>query len=205
MTRKFSYPSLIHNNGNLMCAVDVETTGTDWRQHDIWQICVLPLDSQLKPYTQIMPFYTELQPRRPETAEANAIKRDQLAKACLKGLDYFVAADLFDEWFQKLNLPFNKRIMVLAQNWVFDRSFLIDWLGLKAFDLYFDARYRDTMSTALYLNDWADFHAEQVPYPKVNLRYLASQLRIEYTNPHDAMEDCRVTAEVYRQMILHHR
>lgn len=200
--RKLPYSTLLNLNGNLLCAVDVETTGDDPEAYEIWQIAVLPLDSQLRPQSSILPFYTELRPENPDMYQSAAVSRERLALAAQRGLDRYFAADLFNEWFERLKLPLGKRISVLAQNWVYDRGFILNWLGPAAVDRYFDARYRDTMSAALFCNDRADFTADQIQYPKVNLRYLAKTLRVENPNPHDALNDCVVTAEVYRRMVL---
>ena len=45
--------SLVHLNGDLLCAVDCETTGLNCKEHDIIQVCVLPLDSQIQPLKEI--------------------------------------------------------------------------------------------------------------------------------------------------------
>ncbi len=201
---------MLHLNGNLMCAVDTETTGDRPGFHDLIQVCILPLGWDLKPIFKtkegrsLTPFYCELKPRRLEnyTNEPKLnVKREVLSKICLDGLDPDSAADLFMEWYEKLNLAVNKRISPLAQNWPFDREFLMDWMGRAQFGHIFDARYRDTMSAALFENDKADFRNLHYPYPKVNLAYLASQLKVEHQRAHDALQDCVVTAEVYRRML----
>lgn len=197
--------AMTHLNDNILCVVDTETTGDKVGFHDLVEVCVLPLDSELKVYKGVIPFYVELKPRRPENCHPDVadieIHRSRLCHAQIHGLDPDAAADLFDEWYMKLGLKVNKRISPLAQNWPFDRGFLIDWLGLLSFNRYFDARYRDTMVAALFENDKADFHAESYPYPKVNLKYLASCLKVETIRMHDALQDCLVTAEVYRRML----
>lgn len=196
--------SMIHLNGNLLAVVDTETTGTMAGFHDLIQVCVLLLDSELKPLRGRVPFYADLKPRRPHNCAPEVVDKNRAAicKASIDGLDPDRAADLFDEWFCKLGLGEYKRISPLAQNWPFDRAFLIDWLGQAAFERYFDARYRDTMVAALFENDTADFRVEPCPYAKVNLQYLASQLKVPTDRAHEALADCMTTAEVYRQMIL---
>ncbi len=195
---------MIHLNNNLLCVVDVETTGTRVGFHDLIQVCVLPLDSELKPWKGVVPFYMDIKPRRPEncTPELVPLHREKLCRAQISGMDADRAADLFAEWYQKLKLLPNKRISPLAQNWPFDRGFMIDWLGPTGFEEYFDARYRDTMVAALFDNDVADFRAELCPYPKVNLQYLATTLGVLTDRSHDAIQDCLTTAEVYRRLIL---
>ena len=75
------------------------------------------------------------------------------------------------------------------------------WLGPDEYNEFFDYHYRDTMVAALFLNDRAGMHVDKIPYPKVNLRYLASQEKIPYDRKHDALADCMVTAQVYKRMV----
>ena len=198
------HSTMQHLNGNLLCAIDVETTGTLPGYHDLIQVAILPLDAQIKPLKSAMPFYMELMPKRPENIQegANKVHRIVLAELMQRAICPWKAADYFEEWFEKLRLPFGKRISPLAQNWPFDRGFMIDWLGEKSFADFIDSRYRDTMTAALFENDRADFKNEKVPYPKVNLTYICSQLGVVNERAHDALQDCIATAESYRRMIL---
>lgn len=199
------FSAMIHNNGHLLCSIDLETTGLDFSKHDIVSIAIVPLNSQLfvLKHKRIKPFVMTLQPRRPENIDYVGIpySRAKLAEMINTGIDSWRASDYFGEWFSKLELAPRKRIMPLGINWTFDRSFLIEWLGRLEFEHIFDGRYRDLMCTALFCNDVADMAVEQTPYPKVNLRYLASTLKVEHYNQHDALSDAVVTAECYRRMI----
>lgn len=195
--------SMIHLNGNILCVIDCETTGCIPGHHDMWQICILPLNEKLEPENGILPFYHDLIVKRPENIDLPALKnRAEFINAQTNGLDADFSATLFDEWFDRLKLGFRKRIVPLAQNWVFDRGFIIDWLGNVAFNQQFDACYRDLIPTTLYLNDVADFEIEQTPFPKVNLAYLCSQLKIEHLKAHNALADCVATAKIYKRLVL---
>jgi DNA polymerase III epsilon subunit-like protein len=207
-----------HLNGNILCVVDVETTGPTPRYHDIIEVCVMPLDKFLKPSNGVMPFNMNLVPMRkdnidfealriqrkymdPETKDKICWKKDRIVDLTLKGCEPSRAADLFVEWWDKLKLPPFKRIMPIAHNWVFDREFIIDWLGYTTFDMCFDPRYRDTMAMSLYDNDIAGWHGVDFPFPKNNLAYLCSQLKIKRHASHTALDDCVATAEVYSAMV----
>ena len=212
----------MHLNDNILCVVDTETTGLRAGFHDIIQVCILPLDSNLVPLKEhkgksILPFYMEIKPKRPESIgewkgsefkitdnSAMRVNKLDIFRIMQTAIDPDRAADLLDAWFEKFNFPYGKKISVLAQNWPFDREFLIDWLGHESFGQYFDRRYRDASVAALFCNDQADLHNERCPFPKVNLEYLASTLKVDHRNAHDAMNDCLVTAEVYRRMLKHH-
>lgn len=195
--------SLIHLNGNLLCAIDLETTGFNPKIHDIWQIAILPLDSDIRPLKMegLSPFYIDIKPDRPQNADPEAISKDKLEKVLKDGLDSELAQMLLEKWFNKLQLAINKKICPLACNWPFDRSFLIEWLGLLNFEAFFHPWYRDVLAASLYSNDRADVNAEPVPYAKSSLAYLCSTLKVENISPHDALSDCVATAEVYRLML----
>jgi len=198
------HSSMQHLNGNLLCAVDVETTGLIAGTHDIVQIAILPLDAHIKPLQTVMPFYINMKPKRLENVDkmASKIHRINMAKLIIEGFDAFKAADMLDEWFERLRLPVGKKIVPLAHNWVFDRSFIIEWLGPLSFEHLFDWRYRDSMVAASFVNDRCDHHNERYAYPKLSLSYCCTQLRVNNINPHDALSDCAATAEVYRRQLL---
>jgi DNA polymerase III epsilon subunit-like protein len=197
--------NLIHLNGNIMCAVDVETTGLDVQQHDIVEICVLPLNANLDPIQTKFPFDMLLQPGRPQNIDPRATRthKHKLVELMTSGIEQFKAADLFDEWFEKLDLPFGKKIVPLAHNWPFDHGFIQAWLGIEHFNHYFSPLYRDTMAAAQYFNDRATFHANEIPFNKVTLSYLASQLYVPHEHSHNALNDCLTTAAVYKKLMFH--
>lgn len=199
---------MTHLNNNLMCVIDCETTGDVPGFHDIYQVCILPLNAELRPYKDMPPFYCDMKLKRPENIDPAVYKkayhRQRICDSEISGLDAYRAADLFDEWFQKLALNYNKQIVPLAQNWPFDRGFIIDWLGNESFKQYFSALYRDTMVASLFVNDHADFMNEAIPFAKNNLKWLAQVFTIPHERAHDALQDCLVTAEVYRHMCKMH-
>ncbi|KKM51700.1 hypothetical protein LCGC14_1555270, partial [marine sediment metagenome] len=170
----------------------------------MWQIAILPLDANIKPYKGIIPFYMDMQIKRPENINDEAIKLAKVDWAIRqqRAVDPWTAGDMFDEWFQSLGLPMYKRLVPLAQNWPFDREFIIDWLGRETFSQLFSVHYRDTMAAALFRNDCADFKNEKIPIPKVNLNYLGTVFGVKNYKAHDALQDCIVTAEIYRRIIL---
>lgn len=203
MARRSPHSSMIHLNGNLLCAVDVETTGVDPLKHDIWQVAILPLDTNIKPLKGVMPFYMDMKLKNPDNVDYKALSigKANLADLQLRAIDPWKAVDLFIEWFERLKLPERKKIAPLASNWLFDRDFLIEWIGRSSFDHYFHFHYRDTQASALYMNDRADQHIDRVPHPKVGLSYLSSLYKVKNLKAHDALQDCITTAEVYRLML----
>lgn len=198
---------MIHLNGNLLCAIDVETTGLDPKLHDIIQIAILPLGPTLEPHESIMPFDLKIKPSRLETVDMKAmsVSRTSLADICINGMESELALQLYDDWVASLNLGRNHRISPLAHNWVFDQAFIREWLGDDNYAHTIDGRYRDTMACALFLNDFCDFNVEQVEYTRVGLSVLAKKLHLDVDNAHthNALYDCILTAQVYKQMLRH--
>lgn len=195
-------------NGSQMCAIDCETTGLEAGWHEIIQISILPLTSALEPRQDVLPFSVYMKPDNPERVEPEAMKvnKKNLAEVMLKGFDSGKTHDLLLEWVEKLGLPYNKygnrkKIIPLGHNYQFDRAFIVDWLGPATYENVFEWQFRDTMRTALYLNDRACSHGERIPYPKVDLQYLASCLKVETTGSHDALSDCLTTAKVYKKLV----
>jgi len=201
--------SMVHWNGNQLCVVDIETTGLDPFWHELIQICILPLDSNIQPRKDVLPFYIEVMPEFPERRdpEAMSVSNLNLATIMARGHDKEKAKDLLTLWMDKLGLPLNKggirrcQIIPIGHNYAFDRAFIINWLGYSLYNEYFHGCYRDTMVIASYLNDKAGTHAEKVPYSKVKLSWLANLMDLPIERAHDALSDCVTTAALYRKFV----
>ena len=198
--------SLSHLNGNIMCAVDVETTGRMAGYHDIIQIAVQPLDSMLEPLEGVRPFYTNIAPEYPERAEhaAQAVHGLNLHTLKETSLDQWKIADLFDEWFQNLKLPFRKSIVPLAHNWAFEAGFLKAWLGIECMNEFFHPHPRDSMLLAISLNDMAVMRGDKPIYPSVGLGQMCKQLGIDIIQAHDALSDALAEAKLYQALLRIH-
>jgi DNA polymerase III alpha subunit (gram-positive type) len=192
--------TIIHNNGHLLCAIDIETTGLNPKKDDVIEIAVLPLDSFCMPSKQVLPFQLLIKPRREHNPD-NIKYKSHFVKCCKDGIDSWRVVDLFREWFEKLQLGTYKKIMPLAHNWPFDREFLIEWMGKEEFESIFHPYYRDTMAMALFQNDLYDLETEPCPFPKINLSYLCNILKVENIKAHEALSDCMATAECYRKLL----
>lgn len=204
--------SMIHWNHHQLCVIDTETTGLDPYFHELIQICILPVDSNIQPLKVdgkgVTPFYINIRPEHPERIDPQAMKVNQLTFTDLArtGKDRLAAIDMLEHWInEKLNLGATKygtpkKIMPLGQNYAFDKAFIQRWLSPALYDEYFHYHYRDTMIAANFLNDHAAFHAEKVPFSKCNLTWLAKELKVPYDRAHDALQDCLATAEVYRRL-----
>jgi len=196
-------------NGNHMVAIDIETGGLDPTWNEILSICMLPLDSNCDVRRDVLPFNILMKPTHPTRIEPAAIKINKLKLEQIEktGFDQIQALELFEKWFEKLNIKYDKygkrhKIIPLGHNYAgFDKPFITKWMGHETYNQYFHYHDRDTMHTAAYLNDRAGMHVEKIPFPKLSLRYVASQLKITSDNFHNALEDCKVTAAVYKKFI----
>ena len=102
--------SMQHWNGDQMCVMDTETTGLDPNWHEMIQIALLPLDSNLNVRKDVLPFYIELIPEHPERAdpEAMSVNKQKFTDIAIRGHDREAAKDLLVEWIKKLGLPCTK-------------------------------------------------------------------------------------------------
>jgi DNA polymerase III epsilon subunit-like protein len=198
------YSTMPHLQGHLLCAIDFETTGARPGYHEPIQIAVVPLNSDLRPAEGIRPFYTNIRPLFPERAEpaATRVHKLDLNYLCQHALEPDRVADLFREWFENLDMPFQKVIVPLAHNWAFEYGFLGAWLGIEGRDKIFHAHARDAMTIALGKNDTAFFRGETPPFDSyVSLTHLCRHFGIVNPRPHDALCDCLAEAEVYRHLL----
>lgn len=202
-------PCMIHWNGNQLCAIDTETTGFDCSYHEMCQLAIIPLDSNIKPRTDVLPFHVHLKLDYPERADPDAMRINKTTAAWLQinGFERMKVIDMLEEWVEKLELGHTiggrqKQIIPLGQNFSFDIGFMKAWLGDQQYRDTFHYHYRDTMHTAAFLNDRAGMHSEKVPFSKIKLTYLAAQLDVEHDSAHDALQDARITAEVYRKLLM---
>jgi len=199
------YTGMNHLDGNILAAIDFETTGRRPGYHEVIQVAILPLDQHLQPHTEIPSFYLNIRPNHPERCEKGAglvhgIDMDLLQ---LHAPGQARAIDMLCDWFRDIDLPQNRLVIPLAHNWAFESSFLKGWLGPSLVDQIFHSHGRDSMGLAASLNDRAFFIGEPIPFPKLSLVMLCRQLGILYENAHDAMADCRATAELYKRLLTY--
>jgi DNA polymerase III epsilon subunit-like protein len=199
-----TYSSLVTCNGNLLASIDLETTGTQPGYHEIVQIAIVPLNSDIRPIAELPVFYTNIRPRHPkraspEAAAKNGISIDDLM---LHAPEPEKVEDMLVEWFERLELPFQKVLVPLAHNWAFESSFLKAWLGVTMVDKLFHSHARDGMLLAVSLNDMAAFRGEPAPFNRVGLNWICTKLGITNKNAHDALSDAYAGAEVYRAMVM---
>ena len=196
------YSAFPHLNGNLLAAIDFETTGTVPGYHEPVQIAVLPLNSDLRPLEGVRPFYSMMQPQHPERADEAAMRVHGLTLAELADAPHpDRVADYLIEWFGRLDMPIERNLVPLAANGIFEAGFLLAWLGEPLKHRLFSPLIRDVMITALAINDRAFFAAEKCPFNRVGLASLCTHFGVVNQKPHDALSDCLAEAEVYRCLL----
>lgn len=193
----------VHLRGNILAAVDLETTGIDPTRAEIVQIAIVPLTDNLRPDPSRRAFYTNLAPERPDLADATstAIHRLDLAELAATAPSQYRGQELLCEWFYKLDLPRGRKLVPLAHNFVFENSFLRAWLGVSLMDELFHYHPRDSMLCALTLNDKAVWAGKKPPFESVSLTSMCRQLGVVNTKPHDALADALAEAGVYRILL----
>ena len=198
-----TYSGLVNLNGNMMASIDYETTGKRPGYHEIIQIGIVPLNSDLRPNRELPVFYTTVKPEYPERQEKGAgyVHGLDINELVLHAPESGRVKDLLVEWFNRLELPFNKKLTPLAQNWPFECGFTKAWLGVDLTDELFHSHARDSMQEAISINDRAAFRGVEIPFARVGLKSLCRKLGVTNTRPHDALHDAYAEAEVYRALL----
>jgi DNA polymerase III alpha subunit (gram-positive type) len=197
-----------HLNSNLLCVMDCETNGLDPDEHEMWQLCILPLDSNLEP-SRKFPFFNILMKIDTSIIDYDirvfSTNKQRIAQAQQVGFTQSEGAIQFLDWFDRLKLIPGKKIVPLGHNVKFDIGFVTRWLGQDAYEACFDYHVHDTFATIAYLNMQASFRNEPIPFPKWQLTGLASRLGISTEGAHDALIDCQITAKCYKQLMNHYQ
>lgn len=198
-----NYTAMPHSNGNLMVAVDIETTGADTTRHEIIQVAMLPIGHNLEPVKDIKPFYTNIAPMHPETAdpESTRVHKLDLDELMIHAPSSDRVQENFYKWVESIELAFDRRLIMLAHNVSFETKFISHWLGQSTYDRYFNNQSRDSMHTALTINDMAFARGCKPPFDRVSLTWLADHFGIPHEQAHDALADCVTCAKVYKKLL----
>ena len=177
---------MTHWNGNILCAVDIKTSGPNPEEDDLLHFAILPLNSGLELSKEDKPFFVYLKP-------------EQDGMESLKGID------VFDNWVDSLELKETrfgrrKKIFILSHDYDLKKPFIEKWLGYHQYNKVFDPGIRDLNTITKFLNDKAACHFNKVPYSKNELPYIARALEIEYSEKLDVLASCRVMIRLYRAL-----
>jgi DNA polymerase III alpha subunit (gram-positive type) len=147
-----------------------------------------------------------MKPESPETVDYASlsqigVSRQKLELHTLHGVDQEKGLELMLRWVEKLELPPQRRLCVIAQNWPFDRQFVMNWMGKSLFNDIFHPHYRDLIPTIQFINDLYYTKGADVTYRQCNLGLLCRHFGIDNTVKHEALNDAVATAEVYRRIL----
>lgn len=196
-----------HFNHHRHVAISIKTTGLDPEYHELVQITVFPLNAKLELSKQTIPFYVDMKPLKPKI-------NLQLSKGLISLKKYEeikenantpqVVASLFDDWMEnEIKLAEWKKLKVLTYDWPLKQRFVRKWLGDYNFDCYFSNEYRDILSIAPFMNDYADHYTQQIPYPKVFFSFICNILSVNYNFYDESIIHCKNICEVYKRMRQH--
>ncbi len=198
-------PQMKHWNGNVMAAIDTETTGLNPDRDEIIQFSLIAVGSNLKRNPHYEAIDVFLTPEHPiEFYRGNPdikVAMPSIEKAIRYGIPPVQAAGLLNLWYERHKECGLRGIIPLAHNWPFDSMFIRRWLGHKNFEYIFSPLYRDPLSITCFLNDIACIQAQPYPFPKHDLSYLGSQCGFERFTTHDSFEDCKLTLAVFERAV----
>jgi DNA polymerase III epsilon subunit-like protein len=191
-------PSMKHLNDDALAIIQIKTTGDDATKHDMIQLAIVVFDNYLDPHKEVSPFYLKLVPRFPEDADYN---KNEMDDALRSGVDYYQSQGAFDLWFSSLGLNREKKLQVLGDDIAWQLTFIKEWLGSEAFNLYIDPRTRDLGAAARFLNDCACLSNRPYPVSKYMASYMASAFNIKNDSPGDTLHDVLMVGEVYKRLV----
>jgi len=189
--------------GHLLAAIDLETTGLSEGFHEIVQIAVVPVDTDLHPSRTIAPFVRYIRPQFPERAntEALAVNRLNLDWLLTNAPESTTVSRQFDDYIYSLGLPVGRGVIPLAHNWAFESGFLKAWLGIDHLQSLLSRRARDTMQYAGAILDRAEIAGQLAPFTGLSLKDLTDRFGIINPKPHDAEGDAISTIHLYRCLL----
>jgi hypothetical protein len=195
-------------HGNIIAAVDIETTGPIVGQHEIFQISILPLNNRLEPDKELRFLNLFIKPEAKDFKAGDLTgKRERFIQARLHGLERHVAFEMLDKWadslgIRKAGLLRDMKVMPLSFNWAWKRAFLVDFMTLDFFNDLFHWHSREIITAAVFCNDRAEFRGDPEPFNKVTLSALSRALESKNPFPDDPAFDVQHFAELWRAMCI---
>jgi hypothetical protein len=188
-------PSPTHLNLNIFASVYVETTGPLVGFHDIFRICIIPLDNFYLPAKGVMPFLVGFQPIHEESPW---LGRERYIHAKSTGVHPSMAPEVLSLWASRLPKQKDKKLVPIGYNWPFASAFMKTLFGPDVFDEVFFESSRDVMGVASYVNDCCNLNVEDIPFPRPGLVSICNRLNVQIDEPHDSLNLARATANAYR-------
>ena len=178
---------------NIFAAIDLETTGLAPGWNDVLEIAVVPLAPDFTIDRSIPEFSCRVRAEHPDRIDPKAVAVNHLNPAEGKPLEE-VEAELI-RWAEENGI---QSITPIAHNLAFDMAFMK--AAFPVFSRIFSHHGRDSMRLALSLNDILRTQIGEEPFSSVSLQSLKLMLDIDGDVQHNALEDARDTAHVYRKL-----
>lgn len=181
--------------------LDLETTGTNPDVHSIIQIgAALFVEGK-----KVDQFKINLAPRENSITDLGALRVNKNSLSALNSKnDRKTAFIKFIDWILSLNLKYEGQLIICGHNVHFDLSFIKSTLkeyNIEGWDSVVSYRIQDTNTIGRFLINNGLLH---IPKSQKGggLEKLALALGIEVRdrNLHDALEDVKLTAEVYYEL-----
>ncbi len=177
----------------IFAAIDVETTGLDVVRHEMIDFAVVPLDENFN-LSEIPEFNIRIKAEHVEKAEMQAMQINTLNPS--EGISRDAAAQEFCQWLRDNGI---EQIVPVAHNLEFDMKFIRKTFPLEA--KVFSHHGRDSMRLALSINDIFRRETGENLFPSVSLRAVKEVLGIIGEQTHNALDDAKDVAAVYRRML----
>lgn len=203
--------SMRHWNGNVCVSIDINTTGSDQSIHEIVQISAIPLTSSFDNHPDYLPFQMFLRPNSFEHAneDSTPITIETKRKIMMYGVSHDQGYDMFCNWIEKLKIPASRRggkyCGIIPLGYRYEEiagSWLRNWMTIGAYNTFFSDRSFDPCIVAQHMNNMAEFNIEQVPYSKLNIKWLAKQHAIDSElykgDMRDAQARAVLAAKIYK-------
>ena len=178
---------------NIFAAIDLETTSLDPARGEVIDIAVVPLNPDFTICTDIPEFSCRIRAEHPERADLTALNTNRLNPN-----EGETISDVRSELMQWAAENGISSITPLAHNLAFDMAFMKT--AFPEFSRIFTHHGRDSMRLALSLNDVLHAQAVDARFGSVSLQSLKLALGVEGDVRHNALEDARDTAHVYRKL-----
>jgi len=186
--------------------LDVETTGLDPRRNDVIQIAGI-LDIDTIPAAE---FNYLVQPFDFNTIEEDALKVngrhvDELRNFDTPGEVHDNITNILGKYIDRYDRT--DKAFIGGQNPGFDRDFLKEFFvknGDKFFGSWFDYHIIDLcgLSIAFHIKDVVNLRDEQTGKISVRLENVAKAFGLEQKQPHDALDDIRLTRQIFYEHMI---
>lgn len=181
-----------------ICAIDTETTGLQPGVHEVIQFAAIPLTDTFEIDSACVPLNIRIKAHTPEKADSDAMALSGLDLQ--DGLNPDAAGKALSDWLTSSGI---EMIIPLGHNLKFDLEFLTrsSWVDSKIFHY----RFHDSLLAARLVNDVWRVAGRGSRFESFKLGDLAKNLNLcpsMANGLHDADYDARLSAAVYRSLML---